>query len=190
MTLEWTLLYAYAAIAVLLLLVLVAAAKRRRRSRPLVPIKFSTEVGLGTLATDTGLTTVSTGALEHDFNIVSTDLTVNMRDHTAGEGPIEFGLAMVDYTAAEIVEALDASPLGPYGPEMERSRRKVRHYASFDGSAAFAEVNDGKPIRRKMFLRVPAGKSAADVWFINRDPAALTTGTVMEITGVHWGRWQ
>ncbi len=175
-------------------LVIVIAA-RRRRGRALVPLKFSTELGLGTLAADTALTTVTIGALEHDFDVISTDLTVVPRGGTAGEGPIEFGLNMADYTVAEITECLDASPLGPYGPEMERSRRKIRHYATIAdlalASAGGPEaVNDGLPIRRKMFLRIPAGKSPAEVWFVNRDSVALTTGSVMQIDGVHWGRWK
>ncbi len=177
-------------LVVMTILAIGLAARRRRGRRALVPVKFTTELGLGTLAIDTVIT-VASGALEHDFDVISCDLTVTMRGHTSGEGPIEFGSAMQDYTAGEIQEALDATPLGPYGPEMERSRRKVRHYATFDGGGVTGEVNDGEPIRRRMFLRVPAGKSAIDIWARQTGVSAgLTTGTVLEIKGVLWGRWK
>ncbi len=179
-------------IAIALIIGSTVFAAKRRRSRPLVPLKFTTELGLGTLAANTVVTTSTIPALEHDFDVISTDLTVIPRGGTAGDGPVEFGLGMVDYTVAEIQEALDASPVSPYGPEMERSRRKIRHYGTIGDIGVGVEdpVNDGLPIRRKMFLRVPAGKSPAEVWFRNTDSVALTTGSVMEIKGVHWGRWK
>ncbi len=166
-----------------------AAHRRRRRGRALIPIKFQTEVDLAGLAENVATTIVTTAALEQDFDVISTDLLVALRDQTVGIGPIEFGLAMQDYTGPEIVEAVDASPLSQYGTEMERSSRKVRTYGQFSGELVDETVNDGVPIRRKMFLRVPAGKSAADVWFINRAAVSKTAGTA-EITGVHWGRWK
>jgi len=159
------------------------------RRKPLQPIKFQTELSLAGLVEDTATTVITTPALEHDFDIVSTDLLCAIRDQTLGVGPIEFGLAMQDYTGAEIVEALDATPLGPYGTEMERSRRAVRSYGQFAGEVTPEIVNDGLPICRRMFLRVAAGKSAADVFFINRDPTTKVAG-VAEIIGVHWGRWR
>ncbi len=163
---------------------------RRRYGRALVPIKFQQEIDLAGLAENVATTQVTTLALDNDFDIISTDLMVALRDQTVGIGPIDFGLAMVDYTGPEIVECLDASPIGPYGPEMERSRRKVRTYGQFSGQDAGLEtLNDGLPIRRKMFLRVAAGKSAADVWFVNRD-ATTKTAAIAEISGVHWGRWR
>lgn len=166
------------------------AKHKRRYGRALVPIKFQTEIDIAGLAENVATTAITTPALDNDFDVISTDLMVALRDQTVGIGPIDFGLAMVDYTGAEIVECLDASPIGPYGPEMERSRRKVRTYGQFSGQDAGLEtVNDGKPIRRRMFLRVAAGKSAADVWLVNRDPTTKTAG-VAEIAGVHWGRWR
>jgi len=167
----------------------VILAAKRGRNRALVPIKFNLELDLASLATDTVTTGVTTGNLDNDFDVISTDLLCNMRDQTVAQGPVQFGLAMSDYTGPEILECLDATPLGPYGPEMERSRRKVRIYGSFPSEEADESVNDGVAIRRKMFLRVAAGKAAADVWVVQRSGGNKTAG-ILEVQGVHWGRWR
>ena len=159
---------------------------------PLQPINFAATVSLGTLVSGVAVEVVTVDSLEQDFHIVSTDLLCSIRDHTAGEGPLDFGLAQQGYTVTEIVECLDASPLSQYGPEMERSRRKVRVYGRFDGNDTDEEVNDGEPIRKKMFLRAFGHSTfaAALVWVVNRSGATLTTGTVLNIQGTHWGCWQ
>lgn len=68
------------------------ARRRRSRRRSLVPIKFSTSIMLGALVSATVISTPTVDSLEQDFDIVSTDLTCVLRNHTAGEGPIDFGL--------------------------------------------------------------------------------------------------
>ncbi len=168
-----------------------ARTKRTSRRRmPLQPIKFNVELALGTLGGNAAVATPTVDSLEQDFHIVSTDLLCSIRGHTAGEGPIDFGLQAQGYTVAEVVECLDASPLSQYGPEQERSKRRVRVYGRFDGGTVVEEVNDGKPIRKKMFLRAFGHSTfaAARVFAVNRG-SALTTGTVLEIQGTHWGRW-
>ena len=157
-----------------------------------MPIRFNTQVSLGTLANDVAVEVTTVDSLEQDFDIVSTDLLCTMRGITAGEGPLDFGLAQQGYTVAEIVECLDASPLSQYGPEMERSRRKVRLYGRFIGNSDEDDVNDGLPIRKRMFLKAFGHSTfgAASVWIVNRSASALTTGAVMEIQGTHWGRWK
>ncbi len=166
--------------------------KRNSRRRGLVPLKFNAEVALGTLGADVATSVATVAALEQDFDIVSTDLTCSIANHTAGEGPLDFGLQQHDYTLAEVVEALDASPRSQYGTEYERSLRKVRHYGRFSGEGTDETVNDGEPIRKKMFLRAFAGQNdeAARVYIVNRSGGGLTTGTILEIQGTHWGRWK
>ncbi len=160
------------------------------KRRPLVPIKFQVELPMLTAANNGGVATTSVPALEQSFDVISTHLQLSIRNGTVGEGPIEVGLGANTYTIAEIIEALDASPLQQYGPEMERSKRSVRSYGAFSGNTAEETLNDGKPIKRKMFLRLPPGVAAAKLWAVNRSGATLTTGTVIEISGVHWGRWK
>ncbi len=167
-------------------------AKRKGRKRtPLVPLKFVVDLPLLTAADNGGVATGTLAALEQGFEVISTDLTAVLRDLSAGEGPIEFGLAAAAYTVAEIIEALDASPIQQYGTEMERSKRSVRSYGKFEGAVdSQASLNDGLPVRRKMFLRLFPGAASPKVWAVNRSGAPLTTGGVVEVSGTHWGRWK
>ncbi len=163
---------------------------RRRGRRPLQPVRFSGQLALSTLANETVLSVATQTALEQDFHVISTDLVLALRGGTAGEGPIDLGLAAEDYSVTEIGECLNAQPLRSQGAEYERSRRRVRTYAILDGVETTETVNDGRPIRKKMFLHAPAGQAPAQVWARNRSNAALTGGQVIEFSGVHWGRWQ
>ncbi len=181
----------YSAIALItVFIVLVFAAKRRGgRRRPLQPIKFSVSVPLSTLA-DVTVITGPTVTLQQDFHVISTHMTIALKGLTAGEGPLDVGLAAGLYSVTEIAEAIDASPTSQFGPEMERSQRKVRHYGTFPGNETEEVLNDGEKIARRMFLRGPGGTDLADCWVRNNSGATLTTGAVVEFTGVHWGRWK
>ncbi len=160
------------------------------KRRPLVPIKFTVSVALSTLA-DGAVITVPTVVPVQDFDIITTHMTISVHDLTVGEGPIDVGLSAGIYTTAEIAEAIDAKPLSQYGTEMERSRRQVRLYGTFAAGVAANDVlNDGEPIKKKMFLRASAGSVLADCWVRNNTGATLTTGAEVHFTGVHWGRWK
>ncbi len=138
------------------------------------------------------LSTPTIDSIEQDFDIVTTHATWSLRNHTAGEGPIDVGIAEQGYSVGEIAEALDASPLSQYGPEYERSRRKVRRAGTFSGVGAEETLNDGLPLKTKLFVRGFAHSTFAvmRLWAQNRSGAALTTGTVLVVTGTHWGRWK
>ncbi len=163
-------------------------ATRRRRS-PLVPAKFTVSVQLSTLANVTSIS-AATLALLQEFDVISTDLICSISGLTPGEGPIDVGLAHGLYTNIEVAEALDATPLSQYGSEFERSNRKVRLYGSFSGEVAEETLNDGEPIRKKMFLHGIPNVLLANIFARNRSGAALTTGAVVRIQGTHWGRWK
>ncbi len=168
-----------------------AMPKARKGRGSLVPLKFQVQLVLSTLANDTALLVSTTAALEQGFDIITTHMTASIRSGTPGEGPIEFGIAAGQaYNAAEIVEALDASPLRNSGVEMERSQRKVRLMGTFDGISATETVNEGIPIKKKMFMRGLIGQTPSQAWIVNRSGAALTTGTIVEFSGTHWGRWK
>ncbi len=162
------------------------------KRKGLVPVRFSGQIDLGTLANETVIRGVTSAALEQDFHTISTDLTLAIRDMVADEGPLDAGLAAEDYTVAEIGECLNAQPLRSSGIAWEKSRRKVRTYAVFPGHDIDEVPEDPQPIRKKMFLHCPAGQSPAAVWLRNRSGAALsdTNGGFLEFEGIHWGRWQ
>ncbi len=171
-------------------ILLVGLMARQSRRGALVPLKFNTQLALGALANDVAVEVTAIAALEQDFDIVSTHLLMGLRENTINEGPIEVGFAASDYTVAEIVEALDASPLRNAGVEMERSRRKVRSYGQFRGGTEDEEINDGLTVKRKMFLRISSGQVTGSVFAVNRSGSTLTTGAIVEVAGVHWGRWK
>ncbi len=166
-----------------------ARKRHGRRRSALVPIKFTISVPLSTLANVTAIF-APTPTLVQDFDIISTDLVCSISGLTVGEGPVDVGLAAGIYTAAEVGEALDASPTSQYGTEMERSKRQVRAYGSFSGEVAEETLNDGEAIRRKMFLRGISGQPLANGFARNRSGAALTTGATLRLQGTHWGRWK
>ncbi len=174
----------------------VTMAKHRKQTRVrgygLVPIRWQISLALGALVNDVAVALVTVDSLAQNFDIISTEFEAAYRGHTAGEGPMDIGLAADQYSVAEIVEALDASPLSQYGTAMERSRRRVRRYGQFSGLNTEEEMSDEGPVRRKMFLRAQGGSDTgmAKVYVVNRSNANLTTGTVVEITGTHWGRWK
>ncbi len=167
----------------------IVAKKPSRRRQPLQPIKFTISVALSTLGNVTAIL-APTSTLVQDFDVISTDLVCSISGLTPGEGPIDVGLAHGLYTAAEVGEALDATPTSQYGTEMERSKRQVRNYGSFSGEVAEETLNDGEAIRRKMFLRASGGTLIANAYARNRSGATLTTGATLRIQGTHWGRWK
>ncbi len=164
----------------------------RRKRQSLVPVKFQFESALLTLANNTALAATTVVTLQQDFDIVTTHLQIGVHTQTPGEGPLEFGIAEVQYTVAEIVESLDASPRSQYGVEQEQSSRKVRSAGQVPGLLSNEVLNDGNAVKVKMFTKAFGNNNLGMMTFftVNRSNAALTTGTVVEVTGVHWGRWK
>ncbi len=166
--------------------------KPRRRRVALnpnyVPIKIATQVSLGTLANDTAIT-VSLWDLNDDVKVMAAELWFAMQGHTPGEGPLEMGIAK-GYTAAQILECVDASPASRSDDiQIERSRRKVRRMATLPGLLSEEVPNNGLPIwKRKLFWKI-ANDDDMVAWIVNRSGAALQTGTVIDISGTIHAVW-
>ncbi len=160
----------------------------RKRSN-MVYLPFDVTQVLGTLANDTAATT-ALQTLTQDFDIYGVKASVTITGATVGEGPIEVGWMLATITGAQLLENRDASPTSQYDVAAnEQSRRKVRVFGSSSGEAN-DNLNDGKSIWKKMFLRIPAGTALADIWVLNRSGAALTTGQVVHAQGSVIGRWK
>ncbi len=168
----------------------ILAARRKRRSRGrLVYLPFDITHTLGTLS-DNGIAAIAAQTLTQDFDIVGVRSRVTFSGATAGEGPIEAGWAQAELTGTQIVANRDASPTSQWDVlANEQSKRKVRVFGQSSGEANFA-LNDGEPVWRKMFLRIPSGKSLCDFWVINRTGAPLTTGQIVNMQGSVVGRWK
>ncbi len=173
-----------------------ARKKRSGRRRAVVTIPDAQNIILGTLNNDTAVFGTSV-PITDDFFCYSFDITATLRDLTLGQGPIQIGWCNADFSVAEVVEALDARPLGASDMiERERARRPVRVFGQFDGTAggvatttAYAErLNDGKTLRVKVMRKFT--KNLGMVLFaVNRSGANLTTGGLV-FNQVRWyGRW-
>ncbi len=159
-------------------------AKKRSSSR-FRAVPFSIQLALGTLADET----VVAGNLfasnsTRDSYIVSIDWSASMRNHTAAEGPVEIGFAHDDYTVGEIAECLDAGASFDPGNKVaqEQARRLVRTAGIFSGLTTDETLHLGTPKRTTMKFLVSQGFNVS-FWARNRNGSALTTGSVIELSG-------
>ncbi|MFQ0997904.1 hypothetical protein [Gilliamella sp. CG33] len=161
---------------------------RGRRSRFQV-VRVNTNLALLTLA-DTIVLSADITAITQSAYMISADLTWAVRGLTAGEGPIEVGLASADLTDVEIAEALDASPVNESDIiARERTRRPVRHVGVFAGVLTEETLNDGKKIRSKVKMAMGEGTDL-EMYARNESGANLTTGAVIEVAGKVYLNWR
>ncbi len=158
---------------------------KRKRGRGFRAVPFTIQLATGALAAETVIATNCFGSNStRDSYIVSVDYLASIRDHVAGEGPLEIGFAHSDYTVTEIKEALEAGASFDPGNKVtqEQARRLVRSSAQFSGAASFDELFDGRSHRQTIKFMVSQGFNLA-FWIKNRDGAALTGGGIVEISG-------
>ncbi len=161
----------------------------RRRSR-LVVLKFDVQVSLGTLADNTALLTSIISSFTTAFWCSSADVYWSLDGHTAPEGPLVVGLCHGAYTAAQVVEALDASPSGPDDViAIEQGRRMVRRSGQFAGVVDPEVLNDGKAIRTKCRWTTGIAEDF-ELFVVNRHGATLTTGSQIHARGQLYGNWK
>ncbi len=167
---------------------LVGAAKRRRRRRRWGPnmarIRLNSVPSLGTLADKAMLVGSLTIAADEEYCALSTMLTYALRSHTAGEGPINVGLAHGDYSATEVEEWFEAAAAISRGDkvENEKNSRLCRMVGTFSGIGTEEVLNDGKPIRTKLNWHIPEGKTI-NIWLYNDSGAPMSTGAKCPVSG-------
>ncbi len=156
---------------------------RRKRQRLFVP-RISASHLIGALASNDVDTTAFGSLLDQEVYAISMDVICAMHAHTPGEGPIVFGVAHSDYTAAEIEEFMEASASWQKGNKIanEQARRKVRIVGSFQGELAEETINDGQKQRIKLGFVIEDGKGL-QLFAYNEGSSTLTTGTVLELKG-------
>ncbi len=139
---------------------------------------------LGVLASGDVISEALPTVLTQDRRISSVDLLWGVRGLTAGEGPIDAGVAHSDYSAAEIEECLEATGSWSDTDKVaaEQANRLVCRIVTFSGEVAEEVANDGKPIKTKLNWRIPDG-STLQTWTRNRSGATLTTGGVVVLDG-------
>ncbi len=115
---------------------------------------------------------------------ISADVTLTTRGFTVGEGPIVFGLAHSDYSAAEIEESLEAVTSWNLSNMIEREQagRKVRTIGSLPILVAAEVMNNGVKMKIKLGFTVAAGHTLK-LWGWNQSGSPLTTGGIVELQG-------
>ncbi len=167
---------------------------RRRGNRTTGTTKFQVLtvdqiISMGTLIADGILASSITALGVAKFTVVAVDLLWSMDDITAGEGPIQVGIANGNLTGAEIGEYLDANPSSQNDIiALERLRRPVRATALFAGFETHETLNDGKAIRTKLRTTLDEGVEMA-AWARNKSGATLTAGAVVRVMGKIYGFW-
>lgn len=154
-----------------------------------VAIPFATNLALSTLGDDTVLKVATHGsAFGEDIFLISGDFFFSVQNSTSGEFPLIYGVAHNDLSVTEIKEALEAELTDPDDLIVkERTKRPVRKIAIQNDTNV--PMNDGKPIRQKLGFTVGDGHSLA-LFVYNQSGATLTTGTIIEMNGTLFGRWQ
>lgn len=142
---------------------------------------MSESLPLGALASNTVVQGDFAQQVDQEHWAISMDVTANIHGLTAGEGPILFGVAHEDYTAAEVEEWLEATASWDIGDKIaqEKAKRKCRIIGTFVSGQQF---NDGKPKRVKLGWRIEDNSTLA-LWAYNESAATLTTGAIIEFKG-------
>lgn len=164
---------------------LMARKRRGRRKYNLRRVRFSSELGLGTLASDTAVTAAVFGAGDSAYRMVSIKGTYSARNLTTDEGPLTFGWAHSDYSVQEIKETLEAVSAIAQGDKIanERANRLVRVVgALMSGTGGTKVMNDGNPVKTRLNWLISVGDSV--VFFVfNEDTGSLTTGATFNMQG-------
>jgi len=157
---------------------------KRRRNANFEQVPVSRNGSLATLADGAvDVTLIQASAFGRSSRIHSVDLLWTLRGLTAGEGPLLFGVAHSDYTAAEIVEALAATIVdGSDKIALEQARRLVRRIGIFSGFDTNETFNDGKSMKTRLNWEIQDGKSL-NIWVLNNSGAILTTGSAVQVNG-------
>ncbi len=182
----------FSMIELLLLLMMVLLAKRkpqRRRRYRLRGVRITTELALGTLASDVAVVTSLTGNSDAQYRAISVSSTYSMVGITAGDGPITVGLAHSDYTVTEIKENMEsAAAISPgLKIEQERTNRLVRVVGTLRpaGVGLGSFLNDGEPVKTRLNWLLPIGKSV-NLFAFNEGTGALSTGAIVHMSGKIW----
>jgi len=163
---------------------------RRRKSR-LVTIPFDGQLAMGAAADQAVVKQDMVTTLGEDLFVISVDVACDINGKTAGEGPINIGMAHDDLSVAEIAEALEADLTDPDDIiAKERARRPVRAFGKFSGGQIVAEVwNEGREQRVPIRWSVGDGHTLS-FYGRNNTGAQMNTGALINFTGRIYGRWQ
>ncbi len=163
--------------------------RKGRNRKNFVAIPFHASVALGALANDISVS-VTPITFGEDIFVISTEATVALREHTAGEGPLEVWSSHGDLNLTEVEENLQAEVSDPDDIiARERARRPVRRWGTFAGLSTEEVLNNGVPMKKPHRFSIGDGHTLR-LGVANRSGATLTTGGFVVFDGNIYGRWQ
>ncbi len=170
-------------ILVILVVLLMAAHKprKRRRNTNFRAVRVLGSLALGAL-TDNTFVKTAIGETGQEYIAISMDCYIAMKNHTAAEGPIAWGIAHGDYTVTEIKEWWEANgSIAGDKKEDEHRKRLIRQVGMFSGESTDEVLFDGRSKRVKLGWRIQPTKTLS-LWAVNLSDATITTGSLVDLT--------
>ncbi len=172
------------------------ARSKRRSMKGYIKGNVNEVLDLGTLAANTVVSTNFDESPQERALISSIVATYSLDLLTPGQGPIAFGVAHSDYTAAEIQAVFDSTGTWDTGDKIsqEISKRLIRQigvFVSDAGGTAVQDVkfNQGRPVKTKLNWMLNTNETL-QLWAFNTSASALaTTAPVIRVDG-HANLWQ
>ncbi len=165
---------------------LAMANKPKRRRRRLHVALCDETLALGALAVKDVVSNPFNSNVDRPEFCLSIKGTWNIIGLTAGQGPVQFGIAHGDYSAQEIEEHIEAS--GSWGQDdkiaAERAGRLVRQIGQFDDRDGDGEeiYLDGQEISTKCRFMLMSG-AQLQIWARSLAGGTLTTGAIIQFVG-------
>ncbi len=163
-------------------------AKKSTRRFNLRKVQISSQSVTGALTTLALVSNPVVSSSENSYRAMSLDCSFGNEGFTAGEGPVTFGIAHSDYTAAEVEECIEATGAIDVGNKVaqEQANRLVRQIGVMQTQDAESFQN-GRKIKIKLNWHIGIGKQI-NLWIKNKDANTLTTGGRITIDGPLWVR--
>lgn len=169
--------------------------RRRGTSGTYIKGRVNEALSLGTLAQFAMVSDNFDEVAEEKTLVSSIDAIWSIDQLKSPDGPIMFGVAHSDYTAAEIEAVIEATGSWKLGDKIEQELQKrlvriIGVFASGSMSSTFQSdhtLNDGRPIKTKLNWGLSTGQTL-ELWAYAMGPVD-TTGAVIRVEG-HANLWQ
>jgi len=165
--------------------------RRNRRNFVALPIEGTVAVNL-LPAYEASADELTSSDYSEDLYLMSADLLISIRNVTAGEGPIEFGVCHSDVTQAQLAAYLNSS--GNVDPDdldaiaLARWGKYIRRLGYLSCITSDETVNNGMMKRYKIKMKI-GNDHQLYAWAFNRTNAQMSDAGNLLFNGTAYGRW-